>query len=223
MTHADFYRFKKDQIRENLNKYTRKAFQMLPKLNNPQILDIGCGTGVPTMELATLSDGMITAIDIDTLALDQFLHKINDSGLTNRIRIVNASISNIDLKDESFDIIWAEGSVFILGFRNSLVNWRRLLKPDGFLVIHDENKEKTEKIGQVPACGYKLIDQFELSDESWWNDYYIPLEQVIEESRNKYPEDPELSRELDMDQQEIGRSRKGSMLMSSFFVILQKV
>ena len=28
------------------NEYTRKAFEMLPKLDNPRILDIGCGSGL---------------------------------------------------------------------------------------------------------------------------------------------------------------------------------
>ena len=29
------------------NEYTKKAFEMLPRLDNPRILDIGCGTGGP--------------------------------------------------------------------------------------------------------------------------------------------------------------------------------
>lgn len=53
----------KDHLREGLVKYTRKAFKMLPKRPFPCILDIGCGSGVPTMELAKLSDGEIVAID----------------------------------------------------------------------------------------------------------------------------------------------------------------
>ena len=52
-------------IRGNLNKYTRKAFEFLPKINKPRILDIGCGGGVPTTELANLSDGKIIALDND--------------------------------------------------------------------------------------------------------------------------------------------------------------
>ncbi|MBU7032610.1 MAG: class I SAM-dependent methyltransferase, partial [Theionarchaea archaeon] len=43
---------------------------MLPALDNPHILDIGCGTGEPTLELARLSEGIITAVDINQRALD---------------------------------------------------------------------------------------------------------------------------------------------------------
>jgi len=54
-----------EQFREVFLKYTRKAFQMLPKMDKPCILDIGCGTGLTTIELARLSDGEIIGIDID--------------------------------------------------------------------------------------------------------------------------------------------------------------
>ena len=46
-------------------QYTRMAFESIPRIDNPRILDIGCGTGMPTLELAKLSNGKITGIDID--------------------------------------------------------------------------------------------------------------------------------------------------------------
>ena len=75
MTEEISFSVKKDLVREHLNKYTRKAFQVLPKINNPTILDIGCGSGIPTLELARLSHGEILGIDIDQPALDKFTKK----------------------------------------------------------------------------------------------------------------------------------------------------
>lgn len=37
------------------NRYTRQAYRMLPKLDKPRNLDIGCSSGVPTLELVGLS------------------------------------------------------------------------------------------------------------------------------------------------------------------------
>ena len=48
---------KKDLVRKRLLKYTRKAFRMLSQMDKPRILDIGCGSGAPTLELARLSQG----------------------------------------------------------------------------------------------------------------------------------------------------------------------
>jgi len=57
MTEETILETDKDLLREGLIKYTRKAFHMLPKLDKPCILDVGCGSGIPTMELARLSNG----------------------------------------------------------------------------------------------------------------------------------------------------------------------
>jgi len=76
MSNLNLYRIEKDHIRENLNKYTRKAFKMLPKCKSPHILDVGCGSGVPTIELAKISDGHIIGIDIDVTSLNLLQRKI---------------------------------------------------------------------------------------------------------------------------------------------------
>jgi len=60
-----WFQRQKEGIRERLLKYTRRAFRMLPKLDKPCILDIGCGSGVPTVGLARLSGGEVIGIDID--------------------------------------------------------------------------------------------------------------------------------------------------------------
>ena len=51
MSNLNLYRIEKDRIRENLNKYTRKAFKLLPKCKNPHRKEIReikhgfCGRG----------------------------------------------------------------------------------------------------------------------------------------------------------------------------------
>ncbi|MHA1479878.1 MAG: class I SAM-dependent methyltransferase, partial [Candidatus Thorarchaeota archaeon] len=67
-------------FRRNLLKYTRTAFQMIPSITKPLILDIGCGSGVPTIELAKLSGGQITAIDIKQTLLEILQRESTQSG-----------------------------------------------------------------------------------------------------------------------------------------------
>ena len=98
----------RDQIRANFLKYTRKAFQALPSIKNPIILDIGCGSGVPTMELAKLTNGTIIALDNDQLALDKLHEKIKEKRLNERIKTVKCSLHEMNFQDESFDVIWAK-------------------------------------------------------------------------------------------------------------------
>ena len=132
MSDLNLFRIEKDHIRENMNKYTINAFKLLPKVMNPRILDIGCGTGVPTIELAKISGGEVTGLDNNANSLNLLQKKIKALGLDNQVKVINDSIFSMDFPEESFDIIWAEGSVFVMGFENSIKKWRRFLKERDF-------------------------------------------------------------------------------------------
>ncbi len=212
----------KDHLRENLTKYTIKAFRMLPELYNPKILDIGCGTGVPTMELARLSNGQITGLDISQPLLDELKRKIEAASLSDRVKAVKCSLFEMDFPDESFDIIWAEGSIFVIGFERGLNEWRRLLKPRGFLVVHDEIANMTKKLKQIPRCGYELIGHFTVTEDMWWREYYGPLEKRILELLIKYNDDPEAIAVLDQEQREVDMFKRNPKRFGSVFFVMQK-
>jgi len=136
---------------------------MLPELDKPRILDIGCGSGVPTMELARLGQGEVIGIDINEPALVKLNRKIKEAGFSNRVQTVNCSILDVVFPDESFDIIWSEGSIFVIGFERGIREWKCFLKPNGFMVIHDEKGNVEEKLKQISKCGYKLLGYEELN------------------------------------------------------------
>jgi ubiquinone/menaquinone biosynthesis C-methylase UbiE len=212
----------KDHFREYFNKYTRKAFQMLPKLEKPRILDIGCGSGVPTIELAKLSDGEIIGVDINQSLLDELNRKIEEEGFSSRVKTVKCSLFDMDFPDESFDIIWAEGSIWIIGFEKGLKEWNRLLKPNGFLVVHDEIKTVSNKLKKIPSCGYKLIDYFSLPEDAWWTKYYKPLEIRIKELHMKYENNSDALKTLKKYQNEIDMVKRNPREHSSAFFVMQK-
>lgn len=212
-----------DGLREGLNKYTRKAYEMLPKLAKPHILDIGCGSGVPTIELARLSEGQVTALDINESLLDKLNKKIEEAAFSNQVKTVKYSMFDMDFPDESFDIIWAEGSISAISFEKGLKEWRRFLKPNGFMVIHDDIKNITNKLKQIPGCGYKLLGYFSLPEDAWWIEYYGPLEKKIQELRMKCVDDPEALEALDKKQDEIDVLRKNPESCGSVFFVMQKI
>lgn len=223
MSNLNLYLIEKDKIRENLNKYTKKAFKLIPKYKNPHILDIGCGSGVPTIELAKISKGHVIGLDINEKSLDLLQIKINKLGLKNQVNIIKDSLSTMDFPKEFFNIIWAEGSVFVIGFENSLKNWRQFLKPKGFLVFHDQNKDKNKKLKLIKKYNYNLIAQFELSYHTWWLEYYTPLEDLIKKFNYRYPYDSKLNEYLNKDKIEIEKCKSDPTNASSFFVIMKKM
>ena len=245
MSQSIFFEIHQNLPREGpgRNKYTRKAFRMLPELDRPRILDVGCGTGPPTLELARLSEGEIIGIDIHRPYLDEFDRKIREAGLSARVKALHCSMSEIDFPDESFDILWAEGSIFIIGFERGLKEWRRFIKPRGFLVVHEavwlqDNppqeiqqywrinypgiKTVDENLKQIPGCGYDVIGHFALPEDAWWIEYYNPLGNRISKLREKYRDNPVALRELDNEQREIDMYRKYRRWYGSAFFIMQK-
>jgi ubiquinone/menaquinone biosynthesis C-methylase UbiE len=212
----------KDRVRGRLLKYTRRAFLMLPKLNKPRILDIGCGSGVPTMELARLSDGEIIGLDIDRNMLEMLQGKIEKAGLSDRIKIMNRSLFDMEFQDESFDVIWSEGSINVIGFKKGLQEWKRLLKPSGFMVIHDERGNVSEKLEQISGCGYKLLGYFGLNEKTWWTEYFVPLEKLIAEARVKYHGVSKVLEAIQDAQREIEMFKKAPERNSSVCFVMQR-
>lgn len=192
------------------NEYTRRAFNEIPTLDIPHILDIGCGPGMQTLELARISDGDIVAVDV----VDSFLEQLNESakkeGFSERIRTKNMSMTDLCFPDETFDILWSEGAAYIMGFDAALKEWKRLLKPDGYLAVTEVSwlKDNPPKeilgwwMAQYPAIatvednkkriqesGYDIVKSFPLPANTWWDDYYSLIEKRLPALKEKYSED----------------------------------
>lgn len=216
------HKIDRDPLRKNLNKYTRNAFHALPELDRPRILDIGCGSGVPTVELARLSNGEIIGVDIDQCQLDRLTKKLDQEGLSNRVKIMKCSMFDLDFPDNSFDIIWAEGSISRIGFKRGLDEWRRFLKPNGFMVVHDEITSIGKKLEQVSGCGYRLIEHFALSEDIWWGAYYEPLEKRVQELTRQYADNHVALNVLRKEQQDVDMFKKNPKSYGSVFFVMQK-
>ena len=57
------FRNQKELISKRLTKYSRNAIRMIPLINKPRILGIGCGSEFATFKLARLIDSEIIRLD----------------------------------------------------------------------------------------------------------------------------------------------------------------
>jgi SAM-dependent methyltransferase len=223
--------------------FTQRAFEMLPDLDNPRILDVGCGQGGPTLVLARLSGGHVTGLDIDQAALDELSGRAGEAGLSGRIEAVHGSMVDMDFAAESFDVIWAEGSMHVLGFERALEEWRRFIKPGGFLVIHETAwlrpdppaelvhcpqlaypgiSTVSEYIERVPDHGYDLVGHFVLPEDFWLADYAVPIVARIGELRTEYAGDRAAQKTLDNEQQAAELLTKYADWYGSVYLVMKK-
>lgn len=174
----------KDNCRIGLIKYLEKAISVIPEIENPKILDIGCGTGVPTLWLADKYSGSITAIDTDSKSLDWLLKKANSRNLSERLTTLNISFFDFKANSNNFDIILAEGFLNIVGFNIGFQKVIRILKRNGFFIIHDEFKDHDKKCEFIRNNNCRIVDSLYLDENIWWNVYYKKLEIEINNKDN---------------------------------------
>ncbi len=211
---------------------TRRAFSMLGALpERPLVLDIGCGTGAQTLELAKLTNGHITALDVFDWALDGVSRKASAEGMYERIHTTKQSMTEMGFQGKTFDLVWSEGALYIMGFENALNSCRFLLKPGGFLaaselcwfrddppdearaffrMCYPEMKTVTDNVQLINSSGYLLLGHFDLPDRDWWDDYYTPMSKLLPALREKYSTLPEALAVLDENEEEMEIHRKYS-------------
>jgi SAM-dependent methyltransferase len=223
---------------------TKKAFQKLSVLPKyVEILDVGCGTGAQTLVLAKLILGNITALDNHTPFIEKLRHDVDQGGLSKRIHCVVGDMTAMNFPEESYDVIWSEGSAYNMGFENALRSWKVLLKPKGYLVVSELvwfKKEAPQEIKDyfareylgmkyykdvyliIKSAGYKMINFYPLPSGSWWANYYEPAEKKIKEMRVKHYNDTEAQSVFDSFQLEIDMYRAYSEYYGYGFYIMRK-
>ncbi|MGD9131301.1 MAG: class I SAM-dependent methyltransferase [Candidatus Bathyarchaeota archaeon] len=225
------------------SKSTRRAYRMLKDLpKNPRILDVGCGPGMQTVELAKLSAGQIVALDFHEPFLEQLKEAIKKAGVEDRVKAVKGDMRNMKFDDGGFDVVWSEGAIFIIGFEKGLREWRRLLTPSGYVVVselswlkHDAPKEAKDYMTQmypviktiegnieiIRNSGYRLVGSFVLPSKSWWDNYYTPIETKLPSLKAKYKDDEEALQVIAYEETEIKMFRKYSDYYGYAFYIMQ--
>jgi cyclopropane fatty-acyl-phospholipid synthase-like methyltransferase len=98
-----------EELRAGFLKYTCEAYTLLPAMDHPRVLDIGCGSGAATMEIVRLGGGEVVGIDTDASALSELRRRLEAHGIGDRVEAMNISLFDVDFPDESFDLLWEEG------------------------------------------------------------------------------------------------------------------
>ena len=222
---------------------TARALELCgPLPDHAAVLDIACGPGQQTMDLADLlPDAMITAIDNHPPFVDETNRRAVSRGVDNRVKAEVGDMMSLPYAPQSFDLIWCEGAAYIMGVEAALTSWRALLKPGGRLALSEavwlrsDAPERLRRcwIDEYPAmgdveacrelvarCGYRLLGDFVLPDDDWWDDYYTPKLARIEMLKSKYADDDFAQSILDLNAEETTMHREYSAYYGYVFLVM---
>lgn len=100
-----------------------------------RVLDIGCGNGAQTLQLAKHVDGSILAVDNHQPFLDELNRRAEAAGLSEKIQTRLMDMSDLSRRDGIFDLIWSEGALNLMGFSDGVLNPNGF--HDGLVLCHD--------------------------------------------------------------------------------------
>ncbi len=223
---------------------TARALTSVVLPDEPSVLDIGCGPGTQTLDLARLLPGArITALDAQERFVAVTTQRLQAAGLADRVVTEVGDMRRLHFTDQSFDLLWCEGAIYIMGVREALAAWRDLLKPGGWIGfteavwLTDSPPEELyrwwheayPKMGGVEDClesvrgsGFEVVEHFVLPEAAWWSDYYEPMERRLVVLREHYRSDPLALAAIENHQQEVDYYRRWSAHYGYLFVVARR-
>jgi DNA-binding transcriptional MerR regulator/predicted O-methyltransferase YrrM len=216
---------------------TRAALAMLP-FAPETLLEIGCGPGLATVTLAGATDARIVATDTDAGALERLRARVAAEGLADRVAVRDVDMAELPVPERPWDVIWAEGSAYIIGFERALRDWYPLLRAGGALVVSDmvwrlasppedlraywaaEYPDMTRapaRRDQARRAGYRVLGHFDMGRAAM-DAYYRPLAARVAEMAPRL----EGSRVLEDLRAELAAWQAGDGIVSFEMMVLQK-
>lgn len=207
-----------------------------------RVLDIGCGTGTQTSVLARNCPASFVAVDNHAPFVGELQRRADRLGFADRLDARVGDMRQLDFPPGSFDVLWSEGAIFVVGFEAGLREWRRLLAPGGHLAVTEACWMKPDPppdcaafweqeypaIRDVPTClaviadcGYETVAHFPLPPSSWWDDYYRPLQQNVSAFRERHRDEADAQQIADQVQREIDVWRLYSDFYSYEFFVMR--
>jgi ubiquinone/menaquinone biosynthesis C-methylase UbiE len=187
---------------------TLKALSFIDGLSEKShIVDIGCGTGTPTMVLAKNTKGKITGIDLFPEFINIFNVNVKKLGFEKRVKGIVSSMEKLSFRKDELDLIWAEGAIYNIGFEKGLREWRKFLKKGGYIAVSEaswftEKRPKeidvfwknaypqidtiSNKVAQMQKTGYIPVATFILPENCWMENFYKPQIEAQKKFLKKY-------------------------------------
>ncbi len=124
--------------------------------------------------------------------IEQLNQNAQKNNLAGRVTGKVGNMEDLPFQEEELDLIWSEGAIYNIGFERGLNEWRKYLKPGGYIAVTentwftdkrpDEIQEFwdkaypqidtiSNKVAQMQKAGYLPVATYMLPEKTW-TDYY---------------------------------------------------
>ena len=151
----------------------QKAINMAGIKKGYCVLEVACGTGKATVELAKAvgPSGRVEALDLSEDMIKKAERKVKHFDLISRVAFKQGNAKQLPYKDNTFDILYNSYMLELFPdkqFEFILAEFKRVLKQNGTLVLVNMSKNKKDKIfyekfyekGLTGACRPVMLASF---------------------------------------------------------------
>ncbi len=225
---------------------TAQAFRRIEGLlpPSPALLDLGCGGGAQTLTLASLTAGSILAVDSYPIFIEELRQQLSGCGFLDRVTAQVGDMKVLGPPPASFDLVWCEGALFVMGFEAGLRTLRPLLRGPGVVVVteavwlrpleevpphvrafwaeaYPAMTDVEGNLALARRAGFTPLDHFTLPRECW-TEYVDPLERHMNEVLARHPHDPDAQEAAKAERREFAMFRENLRWFGYEFFLLQR-
>ncbi len=134
-------------------EHTARYVFALPFVENKRVLDIACGTGYGLGFLKNTAKS-VTGIDVDIVAAKQARSECDE-----KASVLLGDGTNLPFDDGSFDVVTSFETLEHLHARTVfLTELKRVLKPNGLLILSTPNANYTKPINGKPTNPFHIFE-----------------------------------------------------------------
>lgn len=222
-------------------QYTLTAGNLAGLNSKSKILDIACGRGIASINLAKKYGCKATAVDLLSELIEDGKKIAAKEGVAQNIDFIAADFNKLHFPKNSFNLIIAEGGALsYIGKDSGLKRGYRLLKKRGYIEVSDlilRTKHISRRVKDVFAPGKMDIETeesyrtllnlngFEIVfcshiAQQYWDTYYENIRQNLKNRKGIFSEKSfreELAKEI-----EIFYKQKGLEQLGYIFIVARK-
>ena len=150
-----------------LESQTLEMLQQIGIRRRHTVLDFGCGSGTYTVPVAKIvgEQGRVHALDKDKETLDELVQKAESAGLKNIKRMETSGKLEINLADESVDVVLLFDVFHSYYFpqandrRRLLDEIHRIMKPTAFVSVWPKHMESQAK-DEIESANFYLESEY---------------------------------------------------------------